>query len=501
MVHLKGIKKKDTTGAFTQTGLHEIDLSFRNQEFVAILGPAGSGKTTLLNMIGGLDSYDSGELIIDGKSTKQFTDCEWAAYRHHSIGFIFQRDQLIPHLNLLDNVKMGVTFSDLTATEKKKKALGTLEKVGLKGHAKKKPTQLSSEQMQRAAIARALVNEPDIILAHEPTDVFDATVNDQLMTLIKELAEDKLVMITTAHPELATRYADRIVVFKEGSMISDSNPYTGNGVDNDEDFKPTAMSHLTALKLSGKKLATKKWRTALTAFVSSIGMIGVALMMSLSNGIQSYLAHFQSEAHAGIPLVRMQDASLLDEDMKKRVQETLIVFPNGFEPPENLMAHLDDFNDNMVEANSHRIVYLDQATLMMTTASGLLSAITFVLMVFITTSFVVSLMLIAMTMHLSVMERTEEIGILNVLGARRRDMMRVFHAETMLMGMCSGILAIIMSYLLTFPANRLFYQQTTLRNMIVFHPLHALFLLLFSLTSTRLGGLIPIRLAAKRGKW
>ena len=321
MLHLKGIKKSYTTGDFTQTALNGIDLSFRDQEFVAILGQSGSGKTTSLNIIGGLDQYDSGDLIINGKSTKNFTDRDWDAYRNNSVGFVFQSYNLIPHLSILDNVEMGMTLSGVSTSEKRSKALVTLEKVGLKDHIHKKPTQLSGGQMQRVAIARALANDPDIILADEPTGALDTTTSGQIMDLIKEIAEDKLVIMVTHNSELARKYADRIVEFKDGSIISDSNPYTGSDTGSSYNLKRTSMSYFTALKLSGKNITTKKWRTALTAFASSIGIIGIALIMSLSNGLQGHIDNFQEDSLAEFPIMVMRDAFNIDADAIEGMQE------------------------------------------------------------------------------------------------------------------------------------------------------------------------------------
>ena len=223
MLRLKNIRKSYTTGDFTQTALDGVSVNFRKNEFVTILGPSGSGKTTCLNVIGGLDKYDSGDLIINGRSTKEFKDTDWDAYRNNSIGFIFQSYNLINHLDIMSNVEMGMTLSGVSPSEKRAKALEVLERVGLKDHIHKKPNQLSGGQMQRVAIARALANDPDIILADEPTGALDTKTSIQIMELIKDIAKDKLVIMVTHNPELAHDYADRIIEFKDGNIVSDSN--------------------------------------------------------------------------------------------------------------------------------------------------------------------------------------------------------------------------------------------------------------------------------------
>lgn len=768
MLHLKGIKKSYTTGDFTQTALAGIDLSFRDQEFVAILGQSGSGKTTSLNIIGGLDQYDSGDLIINGKSTKNFTDRDWDAYRNNSVGFVFQSYNLIPHLSILDNVEMGMTLSGVQVAEKRAKALSTLEKVGLKDHVHKKPTQLSGGQMQRVAIARALANDPDIILADEPTGALDTTTSGQIMDLIKEIAEDKLVIMVTHNPELARQYADRIVEFKDGAIMSDSNPYTGTDAGSHYNLKRTSMSYFTALKLSGKNIATKKWRTALTAFASSIGIIGIALIMSLSNGLQGHIDGFEENALIEMPILvsnlaidfngdfmegmqerrealearsrtdeptiylfnaevdspihrniisqefvdyvldldpaivrdvsffRLTNLNLLREvdgdilpvslqsgqigmrgmldgatvfletldpdepthleqnydllagewpasyrdavlvvdefnridisvlaalgfdtvgletisfdeivglemqlvtnndfyiqtelgnfmpnpdleavyaardnqtiritgifrlkedvfndfeilnpgiiysdELRRQIieheQESDIVLaqleadhnvitlepisedekshlitflggdsepvfmtitPRDFDSKDALIDYLNAFNEDLEDA--YRIVYTDQATMITNLLGGILSAVTNVLIGFAAISLVVSLIMIAIITYISVMERTKEIGILRALGARKKDITRVFNAETFIIGMCSGTLAIAVSYLLTIPINRVIYNMTELENVANLNPIHATMLLIISLLLTLLGGFIPARLAAKK---
>jgi len=768
VLQLKGIRKSYTTGDFTQTALDGVNLSFRRQEFVAILGPSGSGKTTSLNIIGGLDQYDKGDLVINGRSTKRFNDRDWDAYRNNSVGFVFQSYNLIPHLSILDNVEMGMTLSGINTKEKRKKALSTLENVGLKDHVHKKPTQLSGGQMQRVAIARALANDPDIILADEPTGALDTKTSKQIMDLIKEIAEDKLVIMVTHNPALAEEYADRIVEFQDGKVISDSNPYMATTSTTDYKFKRTSMSFFTALKLSGKNIATKKWRTALTAFASSIGIIGIALIMSLSNGLQHHIDEFEESALIEMPIVIMQQAMdfsgdfmegmqeaqaelearrftdeetiylfnpeedspihnniisqefidyLLDvdptiareigfaratgmnllrevdgevvstslesgqigmlamaggstvfletlnpdapshlernydllagewpsahtdavvvvdqfnrmnlsvleslgfdvEDLETisfddliglelqlvanddfyiqtyfgnfiphpdlaevyrtgdhqtititgvfRLQEEvfndfevlnpgiiysdellreiilreqdsaivqaqldsdyhvltlepiteeerdqLVAFlggdsapmvvaitPQDFDGKDALLEYLDAFNEG--REDEYRIVYVDQAAMITNLLGGMLTTVTNVLIGFAGISLVVSLIMIAIITYISVMERTKEIGILRALGARKKDITRVFNAETFIIGMCSGVLAITVSYFLTIPINNFIYNLTEMDNVANLNPIHAAVLLVLSLTLTLLGGFIPARLAAKK---
>ena len=284
MLKIKNIKKSYKTGDFVQHALQGVSIDFRENEFVAILGPSGSGKTTMLNIIGGLDRYDSGDLIINNKSTKKFKNKEWDAYRNNCIGFIFQSYNLISHITVLANVEMALTLSGKSKKYAKKKSLELLEKVGLKDHAHKKPNQLSGGQMQRVAIARALANDPEIILADEPTGALDSKTSVQIMELIKDIAKDKLVIMVTHNPELAEKYASRIIKFKDGELIDDSNPINSSDEESkDIVIKKTKMSFLTALKLSFNNIRTKKGRSFITAFASSIGIIGIALILALSN--------------------------------------------------------------------------------------------------------------------------------------------------------------------------------------------------------------------------
>ena len=281
MLELKNIKKSYTLANFTQTALNDVSLKFRKNEFVAILGQSGSGKTTLLNIIGGLDHYDSGDLIINNKSTKKFKDTDWDAYRNNCIGFIFQSYNLISHISILSNVELGMTLSGVSKKERRQKAIEVLKKVGLENHINKKPNQLSGGQMQRVAIARALVNNPDIILADEPTGALDSKTSVQIMELIKEIAKDKLVIMVTHNSELAHDYANRIIELKDGNIISDTNKLEKQNNNKTYTIKKTAMSFFTALSLSFNNIKTKKGRTLLTAFASSIGIIGISIILSL----------------------------------------------------------------------------------------------------------------------------------------------------------------------------------------------------------------------------
>ncbi len=318
MLELKKINKSYTTGAFTQQALKNISLKFRKNEFVAILGPSGSGKTTMLNIIGGLDRYDSGDLIINDKSTKEFKNSDWDAYRNNCIGFVFQNYNLITHLSILENVELGMTLSGVGTKERKKRAQKVLERVGLGEHAHKKPNQLSGGQMQRVAIARALVNDPDIILADEPTGALDSKTSVQIMELIKEISKDKLVIMVTHNSELAYSYANRIVEFRDGEVIDDTNPI-GDNDKNDKEYniRKTSMSFFAALKLSFNNIKTKKGRTFLTAFASSIGIIGIALVLSLSNGFDKQIDKFEVETLSSLPiLISKEDMNLDSESMQ-----------------------------------------------------------------------------------------------------------------------------------------------------------------------------------------
>ena len=775
MLSLKNIKKSYITGDFKQVALNGVSLNFRESEFVAILGPSGSGKTTCLNVIGGLDKYDSGDLIINGKSTREFKDSDWDAYRNNSIGFIFQSYNLISHLSILDNVEMGMTLSGISATEKHKKAVEVLERVGLKDHIHKRPNQLSGGQMQRVAIARALANDPDIILADEPTGALDTKTSIQIMDLIKDIAKDKLVIMVTHNPELARDYADRIVEFRDGNVISDTNPLEEEKSNSSYSLKKTSMSFFTALKLSGMNIRTKKWRTFLTAFASSIGIIGITLILSLSNGFDRQIDIFESDTLSGFPIMISQKAAEVDintmmehsKEMRKEmlgeeevdsskypdtdviypynskentfihtnklteeyvkyiedIDDTLLsgisftrlvnmnflksdgsvatpinasdlnlssypikldnnsegyletsydllagsypqtmndlilvvdeynkldtavldalgidsnkeeisfndivgyeikailnddyykklgnyytlagnpndmseiynneraiplkitgilrlkkdvtipvlssglsysdelskyfiedaknsevvkaqekvdynvftgesfkrdsnradssntntkenilasigetstpymitLYPKDFATKEAITDYLDDWNEDKDKEDV--IIYNDMASTFVSLSGGIMDAITMVLIAFAAISLVVSLIMVGIITYISVLERTKEIGVLRALGARKKDITRVFNAETFIVGSCSGILGIVIAYLLTFPTNNILYKVTDLKGVAVLNPVHAIILVVISVVLTMIGGSIPAVMASKK---
>lgn len=303
MLQCKNIVKEYYSGDEIVHAVNGLSVTFRDNEFVSILGPSGCGKTTFLNIIGGLDQYTSGDLIINGKSTKEYTDKDWDTYRNHRIGFIFQSYNLIMHQSVLKNVEMSLTLSGVPKEERKKRAIAALEKVGLKDQINKKPTQMSGGQMQRVAIARALVNDPEIVLADEPTGALDSETSVQIMELLKEIARDRLVIMVTHNPELAERYSTRIVRLKDGKMISDSMPVKEVKEEaKEQKLKRPSMSFWTALSLSFNNLMTKKGRTLLTSFAGSIGIIGIGLIMSLSNGVQDYITRVENDTMADYPI-------------------------------------------------------------------------------------------------------------------------------------------------------------------------------------------------------
>ena len=749
MLKLKNIKKDYKTGDFIQHALKNISVSFRKNEFVAILGPSGSGKTTLLNIIGGLDRYDSGDLIIDGKSTKSFKDKDWDAYRNHAVGFIFQSYNLISHISVLENVEMGMTLSGVSAAERRRKALELLEKVGLKDHAHKKPNQLSGGQMQRVAIARALANDPKIILADEPTGALDSKTSTQIMELIKEIAKDKLVIMVTHNAELAKDYASRIVSMKDGVILDDTDSYDDKNKKSGElSIKKTSMSLLSALKLSFNNIKTKKGRTALTAFASSIGIIGIALILSLSNGFNKEVEEFEENSLAQSPIIIANESVQMDEDTLKALNrdsdleeytdkdtvytqddlsETLIhqnnitedyvnylekmnkddvagisymkgtniqlieksdgynlvsigssgsvstgmsmlpvgnivdnnydviagslndepglilqvdsknrvsarilkalgfddeetsfndilnkefkipvndeyyqkqgnyfipttnlekvynsdnsitvkikaiirgkedkkvvtdtstlyynsslvdevisknkdseivkaqkdadfnvlthqafdenttkenmlgylggdtlpvaiyIYPKDFETKDNITNYLDDYNKGKDESDI--IQYTDMAGMISSLSGNIMDAITIVLIAFSSISLIVSSIMIGIITYISVLERTKEIGILRSLGARKKDIKRVFNAETFIIGIFSGLLGVGIAYALTFPVNIIIENLSGLAGVAKLNPVHALILILVSLTLTIIGGAIPANMASKK---
>ncbi len=341
MLQLKEVVKKYGSGENVVTALNGVSITFRKNEFVSILGHSGCGKTTMLNIIGGLDHYTSGDLIINGVSTKKYKDRDWDAYRNHSIGFIFQSYNLIPHQTVLSNVELALTISGISKSERRKRAKEALEKVGLGSQLNKKPNQMSGGQMQRVAIARALINDPDILLADEPTGALDSETSIQVMELLKEIAKDKLVIMVTHNPELAEQYSTRIVRIKDGTLTSDSNPYEPEKEEEEKkaDKKRVSMSFGTAVSLSLNNLMTKKGRTLLTAFAGSIGIIGIALILSLSTGINDYINDIQEETLSSYPIEIYRENTDTGEMMEAMMK--------GHEEYAN-----KEFDENTVYANT-----------------------------------------------------------------------------------------------------------------------------------------------------
>lgn len=341
MLKLNNIKKNYETGNESVKALKGINIEFRENEFVSILGPSGCGKTTLLNIIGGLDHYTSGDLIIDGISTKKYKDRDWDTYRNHRIGFVFQNYNLITHQSVLSNVELALTLSGVDKQTRRKKAIEVLEKVGLKDQMYKKPNQMSGGQMQRVAIARALVNDPDILLADEPTGALDTKTSVQIMEILKEISKDRLIIMVTHNPELAQKYSTRIINLLDGEVTSDSKPYSSKKEEKEKKkeekkkAKKTSMSFLTAMNLSLNNLMTKKGRTILTAFAGSIGIIGIALILSISNGVQQYINNVEEETLTSYPLTVQEETveisdliTTLQPDADKEVHEDGKIYSN-----------------------------------------------------------------------------------------------------------------------------------------------------------------------------
>lgn len=765
MLQLKNIRKSYKTGNFTQNALEDVSLQFRKNEFVAILGPSGSGKTTLLNIIGGLDRYDSGDLIINNKSTKRFKDTDWDAYRNNCIGFIFQSYNLINHISILANVELGMTLSGVSKSERRKKALEVLKKVGLEEHINKKPNQLSGGQMQRVAIARALVNDPDIVLADEPTGALDSKTSIQIMELIKEIAREKLVIMVTHNSELAHSYANRIIELKDGVVTNDTKELKDDSQNNKEyKIKKTAMNFLTALSLSFNNIKTKKGRTLITAFASSIGIIGIAIILSLSNGFDIQIDKFEADTLSNFPITISRQATemsvedmmsmgnnFVDEDgtypdtqviypydtassmmihqnviteeymdyinninpddtigisylrtvnmnmliknaemityvnsqslgltalpkdftnnsesflqsgydllygsypqektdlvisvnYKNRFEETILkilgidttkqeipfseivgkeiklilnddfyinnngyflpnmnyqelydsdkvitlkivgvvrgkedsllsnivsmmgmsqntgsilysnelaeyiieqncnseivkaqeqaeynvisgeqftenstkddfltylgakdipyfinIFPTDFAAKERIIDYLNTYNTNL--SDDDKILYTDLADTFSSLSGQIMDAITWVLIAFSAISLIVSSIMIGIITYISVLERTKEIGILRSLGARKKDVSRVFNAETFIIGFASGIIGILIARLLLLPINSILYNLTGLSNVAKMNPLHIVILIVIAIILTLIGGWIPAFIASKK---
>ncbi len=349
MLKLKQINKEYKTGELVQHALNNVSLNLRDNEFVAILGPSGSGKTTLLNIIGGLDRYDSGDLVINGISTKKYTDRDWDSYRNHTIGFVFQSYNLIPHQTVLGNVELALTISGVSKAERRRRAAAALEQVGLGNQLHKHPGEMSGGQMQRVAIARALVNNPDILLADEPTGALDSETSIQVMELLKEVARDRLVVMVTHNPELAERYATRIVKLKDGVIRSDTMPYepedeAAAAAPVHRNMGHSSMSLFTSLSLSFNNLLTKKARTLLTAFAGSIGIIGIALILSLSNGVSRYISNMEKSTLAAYPLqissTGVDLSSMMDPDTYTSVSSSSSA-PEGMVTVRQLLSQLN----------------------------------------------------------------------------------------------------------------------------------------------------------------
>lgn len=748
MLELKKIKKTYNAGGLKQNALNSVSIKFRKSEFVCILGPSGSGKTTLLNVLGGLDNYDDGDLIINGKSTRKFKSKDWDEYRNNVIGFIFQSYNLIGHISVLADVELSLKLSSVPKKERRKKALEVLEKVGLKNHIHKKPNELSGGQMQRVAIARSLVNNPEIILADEPTGALDTKTSKDIMDLIKKVSKGKLVIMVTHNETLAKEYATRIINLKDGKITGDTNPYEEKENEKkDYKFRKTKMSFKEALLLSLNNILTKKGRTLLTAFASSIGIIGIALILALSNGFDKKVNEYEKGIMSAMPIIISKESMNMDEEtisnlkgenkteypseeyvvskkndmdlmtrtnnltkdyinyimktpkeyaygvsfysaksfniinedkelidsskvnlgsvpysfdksapnqvldayyevLKGRMPQSkdelvlivnaynevdenvlkalgldgkekisfdeilnstlkivpndslykeynglfiknnnmnelyensinlkvvgiirageqfpafvqnsslcytsefndyyidlnenskivkeqrkkdyniltgmpfdesmtkeiflsylgadelpmmIYLYPKDFESKDDLLKYLDEYNTNLKEED--KIVYIDQAEMISNMSGSIMSAITIVLVAFSSISLVVSSIMIGIITYISVLERTKEIGVLRSLGARKKDITRVFNAETFIIGITSGLIGVAIALLLTIPANIIIYNLTDLKGVASLNPLHAVILIIISMTLTLIGGYIPARIASKK---
>ena len=743
MLTIKNIYKSYGLKDSKYSVLKDINLSFRPNEFVAILGPSGSGKTTLLNILGGLDQYDSGDLIINGKSTKKFKDKDWNSYRNKSVGFIFQSYNLISHISILSNVEMCLTLRNTSKSVARKKAIEALERVGLKDHIHKKPNQLSGGQMQRVAIARALVNNPDIILADEPTGALDSKTSTQIMELIKDISKDKLVIMVTHNENLADIYASRIIKLSDGVIISDSNPYETKKETDLYTLPKTKMSLLTALGLSLNNIKTKKGRTLLTSFAASIGIIGISLVLALSNGFQIQIDDFEKNTLTQMPIyitpevtdlksemalelgngedeypsdniikkyqytvanahknkitsdyinyinsinndylngigygynanmnviikndtidyfnnnyietsfstngtsdiikenydllsgrypknsneallivdtynrlypylykdlglkenstfedvigkelqvvsnnnfyeeadglfitkqnydelwnnddnikinitgiirakkdanvtlysgstllinAKIEEESIdknlnssivkaqkekdynvlngddFDEDDTKeqaismlggsKDPQTIAIYPKDFISKDKIIEYLDKYNEN--KSDEDKIIYTDYASTVTDLSGGIMNGITLVLVGFSSVSLIVSSIMISIITYISVLERTKEIGILRSLGARKKDISRVFNAETAIIGFTSGLMGVGIAYLLTFPINVVIKNATNLDSVARLSIYYAVLMIIISIVITVIGGLIPAKMSSKK---
>ena len=764
MLRLNNIIKHYKVGNTRVEALRGVSLNFRKNEFVSILGPSGCGKTTLLNIIGGLDRYTRGSMHINNKPTSHFSDQDWDSYRNHSVGFVFQNYNLIMHINVLSNVELALTLSGISASERKKRAIEALERVGLKDQIYKKPNQLSGGQMQRVAIARALVNNPEILLADEPTGALDTKTSAQIMDLLKEIAKDRLVIMVTHNSDIAYKYSTRIIKLQDGLVIDDSNPYeveTKKVID--EKYRPvkTSMSFFTALSLSFRNLSTKKIRTALTSFAGSIGIIGIALVLALSNGFRNYIAKVQSDTLTAYPLTisetaidfsqlqqsnfmnnlkefpeeqkvninkisekvgkvviknkitddyvenyvktlnpnlynaisfdygvklnvyqkvnvnnmdfytsvdtsswqeipdnydfinsqydkiggsfpqeineialvvdkynQITDVTLsnlglykigdeiesldfneiigkeykliLNDDLYKEdesglkfnkevvneelynggttlkitgilrvkkdinfgaltstvvytkgltehvlenslssnivkwqldnptinvfkgepFQETeqsieaqyqeiikdlggrttpvnISIYPKDFASKELIKEHLDKYNESITN-DEDKIFYTDMMETILNTINTIIDVISYILIAFTAVSLVVSSIMIGIITYISVLERTKEIGILRSIGARKKDISRVFNAETIIIGFISGLIGVIFTIIVSFPINIILGKLVEIEGLASLNLIHGIILIVISMTLTLISGLIPSSIAAKK---
>lgn len=575
MLQLNKISKQYRTGDLVQQALDQVSLSLRDNEFVSILGPSGSGKTTLLNVIGGLDRYDSGDLIINGVSTKQYRDRDWDSYRNHTIGFVFQSYNLIPHQSVLANVELALTISGVSRGERRQRAKQALEEVGLGNQLHKRPSQMSGGQMQRVAIARALVNDPDILLADEPTGALDSETSIQIMELLKRVAKDRLVVMVTHNPELAQRYSTRIVKLRDGKIIDDSDPYTPAPAEKPLEHRnlgKAKMSFGTSLALSFNNLRTKKGRTVLTAFAGSIGIIGIALILAFSHGVNGYITDIQRETMTSYPVTITAEAvdmssimgtmgslqageaedsaeerdgvwadhSLLEssealnasikennltsfkeylDDPNSEIQQYLgengVVYtydvrfsvysrdedgalvPSDADPEEAVSDCIAAYNAGRDEED--QITYTDYVALLTGSITSIVDMISYVLIAFVGVSLIVSSIMIGIITHISVLERTKEIGILRAIGASKGNIAQVFNAETLIIGLLAGAIGVGASALLTLPINSLMRQLLGAETLTTSLPLGAaLILVALSMAITLIAGLVPARSAAKK---
>lgn len=575
MLQLNKISKQYRTGDLVQQALDQVSLSLRDNEFVSILGPSGSGKTTLLNVIGGLDRYDSGDLVINGVSTKQYRDRDWDSYRNHTIGFVFQSYNLIPHQSVLANVELALTISGVSRGERRQREKQALEEVGLGNQLHKRPSQMSGGQMQRVAIARALVNDPDILLADEPTGALDSETSIQIMELLKRVAKDRLVVMVTHNPELAQRYSTRIVKLRDGKIIDDSDPYTPAPAEKPLEHRnlgKAKMSFGTSLALSFNNLRTKKGRTVLTAFAGSIGIIGIALILAFSHGVNGYITDIQRETMTSYPVTITAEAvdmssimgtmgslqageaegsaeerdgvwadhSLLEssealnasikennltsfkeylDDPNSEIQQYLgengVVYtydvrfsvysrdedgalvPSDADPEEAVSDCIAAYNAGRDEED--QITYTDYVALLTGSITSIVDMISYVLIAFVGVSLIVSSIMIGIITHISVLERTKEIGILRAIGASKGNIAQVFNAETLIIGLLAGAIGVGASALLTLPINSLMRQLLGAETLTTSLPLGAaLILVALSMAIILIAGLVPARSAAKK---